>query len=391
MSADNNFDILIRILTQQVGSEKATDILKKVREETTATGKEAVKQEEAVEAATKKTFASKHQLKDMVKQLGHEFPILGQVGRLALNPIAFTTAAITGAFVIWNKRVQDLSVSLGGIAMPDFTTSDADRIKNHAAAWGELAQKMADAANASGAIKTALADALATIKGNEELFKAMGIDPGLQGDKSRAATTSAAADALAASGRARIARAGTPGSAAAEEALGAKYSAAAAAAATAKAEAQARLLGLSEVGTGSIFNPMRQVRNAQFVARYGDMSVEDAKALERGNIDSQSGIIGRADAFAATRASRAVRRSEIAGGQADIATAQGMQGEVVQLLRQIAAGVAGRAPLPGNAPGNFDESMSFMVQMTKFAGNLPELVAAIERANAAVKNLSQRP
>lgn len=388
--ADNNFDILIRILTQQVGSEKATDILKKVREETTATGKEAVKQEEAVEAATKKTFASKHQLKDMVKQLGHEFPILGQVGRLALNPIAFTTAAITGAFVIWNKRVQDLSVSLGGIAMPDFTTSDADRIKNHAAAWGELAQKMADAASASNQIKTGLDDALGTIKANEELFRAMGIDTGTQGDQSRAAVKSAAAAALAASGRARIARAGTPGSTVKEEALGAQYSAAVAEAAKAKAEAQTRLMSLSEVGSGSILNPMRQVRNAQFLARYGNMSVEDAKALERGNIDSQSGIISRAGAFADSRASRATRRSEIAGGRADIAAAQGMEGEVVQLLRQIAAGVAGRAPMPKS---EIDGQSS--VALYQYLQNVPDVMAAIERANAAqlalLRNLSQRP
>jgi len=256
--ADNNFDILIRILTQQVGSEKATDILKKVREETTATGKEAVKQEEAVEAATKKTFTSKHQLKDMVKELGKEFPILGQVGRLALNPIAFTTAAITGAFFTWNQRVRDLSISLGGIEMPGVNQTDSERLKSYADAMKQVASATNAAADAETRFEANVKARLATLKANEELFAAWGMG-GSGGDEQRARIIGSAAAEQAAAARSRIAAAGIPGSVDKENNLGSKYAVQAAAAEAAKADAQNRLMELADVGGGSIFNPMRHV------------------------------------------------------------------------------------------------------------------------------------
>ena len=49
------------------------------------TGEEGKKQEKEVEQATRKTFASKKDLRSILKQLGQEFPILGQIGRLAIN------------------------------------------------------------------------------------------------------------------------------------------------------------------------------------------------------------------------------------------------------------------------------------------------------------------
>lgn len=386
--ADENFDILIRILAQQVGTEKAQDILKKVREESTATGKEGVKQQEAVAEATKKTFTSKKQLKDMIKELGHEFPLLGQLGRLALNPIAFSTAAITGAFVLWNHRVQELTRSLGGIEMPDVSTTATDRINTQAEAWGLMAEKMASAANASSAIKTALDAALATIKANEELFTAMGFGGGNL-NESRVAAISAAAADLRASGQARVARAGQPGSEAGEAVLAARFGGASSAAMKAKAEAQGRLDEI--LGLADLSGPRRVWANAKFLGRYGyGMSTEDAANLERGNIASQQGIIDQAGSFAISQKSRAVRRSERAGGLEDIAKADAMGGEVVSLLRQIAAGVAGRAPYPG-APNGVEGLAGFGQEMAKFMANLPALTAAIQRATQDLANLRQRP
>lgn len=390
--ADNTFDILIRFGLSKEKAEQARAELGKLKEQTTATGQEGVKQEAAVEEATKKTFTSKSQLKAMVKGLTYEFPLLGRAAHLALNPLAFTTAAIAGAFVIWNRRVNELTKSLGGIAMPDVSTTATERINIHAAAWGLLAQKMADAANASIGIKTGLDQALATIKANEDLFKAMGIDTATKGDEARAAAIQQAADDLRASGRARIARAGTPGSTVAEGITGGKFSQAVTAAMSDKSAAQARLNQLLEMGEKSIFNPMRHVENFRFLDRYGGMSVDQAMGEERANIRSQDNIIKAGDRFALSSESRAVRRGERAGGEADIAAADKMAGvEVVQLLRQIANGVAGRAPLPTNAPGNLEEAASFAAAMARFANNLPELMAAIERANAQIKNMSQRP
>ena len=76
----------------------------------------------------------------------------------------------------------------------------------------------------------------------------------------------------------------------------------------------------------------------------------------------------------------------------DIAQAGKMEGgEVVDLLRQIAIGVAGRAPLPTNVPDSLEEQVQFAAAMARFAANLPELTAAIERANAQIRNGIQRP
>lgn len=384
--ADSQFDILIKFGLSKEKAGEAIAELKKI-------GAAGVEQEQAVEAATKKTFTSKKQLKDMVKELGHEFPILGQVGRLALNPIAFTTAAITGAFVIWNKRVKDLSESLGGIEMPDVGDTVTEQITKHAAAWGEFAQRMADARNASGGIKTNLDGVLSTIKANEELFKAWGIDTGNTGNEARVSALSQSAAGLRASGQARVARAGTPGSKDAEEGLAGKYSAAAAKAEIDKKAAEQRLSDILTAPEGNKFQ--RTASQVRFAIRYGhSMSQEEAADLERGNIAAQQGIISAAGGFARSRADRAVRRSELAGGLKDIADAGGQQGEVVSLLRQIAASVAGRAPFPGTGGGDGGPGQ-FSKEMLEFYRNFPAVMAAIERANAAqaatIKNLEQRP
>ena len=110
--ADSNFDILIRVLTQQVGSEKASDILKKVKEESVNTGKEGVKQEELVEKATAKTVTTKHKLREALKGLGREFPIVGQIGRLALNPIALAATAVAAGVGLILSKIAELNAKM---------------------------------------------------------------------------------------------------------------------------------------------------------------------------------------------------------------------------------------------------------------------------------------
>ena len=107
--ADKSLDILIRILTQQVGAEKAQDIVKKVTEETQKST-EATKKNTDAEG---KSFTSKKQLKEAIKGLSMEFPILGRVAALALNPIAFAVAAGALAFTIWRRRAEGLIQSAG--------------------------------------------------------------------------------------------------------------------------------------------------------------------------------------------------------------------------------------------------------------------------------------
>lgn len=99
--ADNLVEILIKFGLDKSKATEAAAQIKDIQTASTEAGNAGVKAEAEVTEATKKTFASKKSLKDMVKELGREFPILGQLGRLALNPIAAaTTAAIQGTNLV---------------------------------------------------------------------------------------------------------------------------------------------------------------------------------------------------------------------------------------------------------------------------------------------------
>lgn len=114
--ADNNFDILIRILTQQVGSEKASDILKKVSEQTKSANTASVdfsKTQTELEKNVAKTSIATDDLnvkkKDLLK-LAHLLPApIREIGT-ALK-FAFSSplvAAIAGLLFLINRLVDTL-------------------------------------------------------------------------------------------------------------------------------------------------------------------------------------------------------------------------------------------------------------------------------------------
>lgn len=375
---DNYLDILIRFGLDKSKAQEAAAELKKLGEETAKTGAAGVKANEEVAQATEKAFTKKKELKDMLKQLGHEFPLLSQIGRLALNPIALASAAIVASVQLWNTKLKELTRSLGGIEMPDVSEDAISRTNRLAAAWGEMATKMAEAANQSKGIKTSLDDVKATIDANAELFKALGIDTRTGAAEAKAGETLSAANALDASGRARIARAGKVGSAASEDSAQKAMSAAVEKAILEKAETEKRIGWLNDLSQSGWLG--RMIASPKFVTRYGypngfsnlNSSADIASALdmERGNLAGQQAIIDRGAQFSAARASRAVRRNEIAGGQADIDAAAGMRGDAMGLFRQAAIGsaAAGRA-----GAGNLNLSGNLM----SIAGELPQLLEAI--------------
>jgi hypothetical protein len=140
--ADNQFDILIRFGLSKEKATEAVNELKKIEAQTKITGTEGVKQEAAVTEATKKTFTSKKQLKDMVKQLGQEFPLLGAAGRLAMNPIVAATAAVTASFAIMKNKFDAAVASMGGVQLPDISEDAVKRYERIAEASSKIASNV---------------------------------------------------------------------------------------------------------------------------------------------------------------------------------------------------------------------------------------------------------
>lgn len=325
--ADNLVEILIKFgLDKSKATEAATQI-KDIQKATTEAGAAGVKAEAEVTEATKKTFTSKKDLKEMVKQLGHEFPVLGSIGRLALNPIAAVTASITAAFLIWNKRVNDLTVSLGGIEMPDVSESQIARIDRVADAFGKWAESVAKFKSSSDGIKARLDAALKVAQLDDALNRAMGGE-GTDPKAAEARAKNLAAATLEAEGRRLIGASGHPGSSKSESDQALILQKAADKAVEEQKAAQKRLDEINAIRAGEM-NPAQQaVFGAKYALRYGPQTTgPEAIAMERANIETQQRIIDQYTNFQGAAARRGGRRTAIATGQAMLDQAAMLRGD----------------------------------------------------------------
>src|SRR5215471_5871368 len=126
----------------EVDAAQAKADLKELEKTVIQVSKADVAAAEKATEATNKAFASKHQLKEMVKKLGEEFPILGQVGRLALNPIALAAGGITAAFVIWRKRIDELTDAMTTSRLSDTPLLKTKRIQAAKEEWDRYADSL---------------------------------------------------------------------------------------------------------------------------------------------------------------------------------------------------------------------------------------------------------
>lgn len=332
--ADSNFDILIRILAQQVGTEKAQDILKKVREETTLTGKEGVKQEEMVEAATKRTFASKKQLKDLLREVGREFPLLGRAGMLAINPIAFSAAALTGAFVIFKKNLEAIKQSFSGFDAGNIT--DLGEVNKLAAAYEKLSQAVGGLGTNLDGLKKKLADNQELIATNAKFFRGLGLDVGTGPEELSQALTGDAALRLYQSGSAKVAS----GSNISPEAL-ASLKEQADAAEKQMAIQKERRQWLSEFKSG-------QRSQFAFSWRYGaDATMSDAERAESATEGQAEAAIGR---YRTARDRSALRTQ----GLAELSESESMARSNLSARRATFAGSADELAAAGKQLQNAD-------------------------------------
>lgn len=372
--ADNIFEILIRYGLDKSKATEAASELKKLRDETTATGKEGVKQEQAVEEATKKTFTSKKQLKDMVKQLGNEFPILGQLGRLALNPIVLATAAVVGGFQLMKLRVDELTRSLGGIQMPDFKQDAVDRLDKYASRLGEIA-------SAAESAKTKLSQLQQDIDDDAAFWKSLGIDVGTGPAQAKAAAAEAAAKSLYASGAAKQAAGFKPLSAEDEK----RMNEAAALAAKDISERQSRLGDIDQVAGLGAADPRRIYYDNRFRLRYGNVSYDEARGIERSGISSSQGIID----FSANYKNRVALG---AAGSADIAEAGSIIGQNVRTRNAIRNDAASAFSNAAGAidPARINEMPGKMIEMFQAMMRLIDAMEASKREVEARQRVQNR-
>lgn len=121
----------------EAGKEAASQSAK-LAEQVTTTGKEGVKQEEAVEAATKRTIGIKQQAREAIRGLAREFPVVGQMAQMALSPITLSVAAITAAVGIMQAKFNQSVRGNGGFEMPDLSEDLVTRYERAARASAEI-------------------------------------------------------------------------------------------------------------------------------------------------------------------------------------------------------------------------------------------------------------
>jgi len=182
--ADNQLDILIRILTQEVGAEKADQVLKKVTDETKKLKVEQVDlsktQEELTanvvkaDAATQKYNLSKKQLKDLAQGLKQEFPLLGTAVKFFTNPLTVSVgllSACVAGFIDLRRRAIALATDVDFRPMAADVKGLADAASLAKDGFDSLGQSMASTDNQA---ETTTEIIKAQAKAAEELAEALG-------------------------------------------------------------------------------------------------------------------------------------------------------------------------------------------------------------------------
>lgn len=337
---DSIFEILIRYGLDAGKAKEATAELKKLEEQTKATGKEGVRQEEAVTEATKKTTSAKRQLKAAVKGLAFEFPILGKVAALAMNPISLSVAGLVVAYKTAQDGMAKIKESFGGFELPATTETKIEQVEKLAAAYGRLNENVGKLGTTISGAKTELADIQEAIATNDKFLRGLWIDTGTEGAEAQQNAASGVAATLRASGRAKVAS----GTSLFEDELGKLKMQATAAEAALEAQKERRAL-LNKFLPGGKNNA---VDAFAFGRQYGlDTTAQDALAAEDLTTAQAQAAIGR---YETARKRRDLRRQ----GLAEIAAADEITRSNVSARRGTFAdsgGAIGQAVKAAEAAG----------------------------------------
>jgi hypothetical protein len=354
--ADNQFDILIKFISDPTKAKEAAAELKKIEEQTKATGKENVKQEKEGKEATDKSTESKKRFKEALKGLQIEFPVLGRLAALAINPIGAAVALATGSFVALKAAIQQSEESLSGFNIPEITDSVVERA-------GKFAEKIAQIAEASSKAKSQLSELQQTIQANADFWTALGMDLGQGPAIAKADAASSTAAGLEQAARANMAA----GMNVSDSDLAKLGVAATAAEATLKGQAERQAwLDEHKAGKKSAF---------QFAWRYGfNTSTDEAQAAENQKTAQAQAAIDR---YTNTSAGRDRYRL----GLSQMREAEGILVGNVQERRSIANTTAGQMAGNFSAMGNSGIAM-LPSDFAVFFKSVLELQAQLRAATA---------
>jgi hypothetical protein len=326
-----------------------------------------------VNKATAKTISGKQQLSGSLRGLALQFPILGRVAALAMNPISLIVGGLVGAFQLWQKYIRSIEESLSGLKLPDIKQDEIARINDAASAWGKYAEKIASAASKSGQIRADMAAALEAIKLVTQYNKAIGIDTGSTGERAAADVLEDTANAMMADAARRRARAGRPGGRGEAEVEEALKERAMAAAEKIKKE-RARLGELAETQADDAF-----IRTPESDARFEAMRQEILGRLREAEVH-----VERYELFKTQQANRAVSRRELEEADKQEMAAEELRRQATS--RRATGAIGDVERFRGNintAAGNLDAA-AISGNMASVAVNIME----IARNSAAMKRAS---
>lgn len=406
MADNNTVEILIRFGLDPAKAREAAKELDGLKAKSKEAGDAGVEAQTKVKEATDKTFTSSKQLKDAVKQLGHEFPVLGQLGRLAMNPITAAVAGITTAFVIWKYRTDELTESMAGLELPDVGESQVSRIERLGGAYGVLAAKLVAIKTDAPQVKKALDEATRAIEFNDAFKRALGIDTAGAGAAEKAGVTGMAADALRKRGQAMISGAGKVMTPEEEKSAGELAKKNAEAAQVALAESRLWSGDIAEFISGEMPFIKRPIFGAKFAARYGtpphgkvNEFMAEALAKEQSNAAGYQGIIDQYGRFQLASGDRAARRAQIEAGRGLISDADAMGIQATELGRSsilsrassAATALRGAEAAVGSAAGagNLPGAAAAMMEMARDIRVLADaILAARNESRTAVQKIS---
>lgn len=355
---------------------------------------------------------SHKEMKDAIKGVSQAFPELGHFAHMALNPITFSVAGITASFLIWKQRVEALTVSLGGIQMPDISEDAIARIErstialqNQATAadaakkaWGDAGAVMA---RYSAALDAAAANAKKILDAQKNLELSQAKTPSEILDiESRYGAAGVALDAetrnkriaamyrqqfqLDQEAKAGFAKAGKVGSKEEEAAVLADAKAMADAAQKNIAEAKARIAEAYSFQDASFLERFftMPLLGTKLKLRYGEgfdplKGGTQASELERPNIEGQQRFIDQYKRLLEAASNRDTRR----GIQDE---AQKKQAESFTLGNQIA--VAAQTASAATATDRRAQLLSQMAAYNKAISDMQTKVAALNEDLARAFN-----
>jgi hypothetical protein len=158
---------------KQLNQEKsyAAQADKEIAESVKVVSAEEVKAAQVTKEADEKAFASKTELRHAVHGLRDEFPLLGHVARLAVNPIALAVAGVGAAFAIFRYRVKAATEALTAFELPDLSEKKIGQITAAAEAYRGMNEAMDGVVKAYASVEAAAGRAQKRLEAEAEQQK----------------------------------------------------------------------------------------------------------------------------------------------------------------------------------------------------------------------------